>query len=799
MSNSHQIHIPDKLIPVFSGDARYRCAYGGRGSGKTRSFATMAAVRGLVEASAGNQGIILCCREYQNSLEESSLSEVKAAIADDSWLTAGYEVGDKYVRTKDGNVSFAFSGLRHNIASIKSKARILVCWIDEAEPVTDEAWSVLIPTVRADGSEIWVTWNPLRKDSATNKRFRDSKDPDTKIVQLNWRDNPRFPVVLEAERQRDLRDRPEQYDHVWEGGFLTVMPGAYYGKCLADARREGRIARVSRDPLMTLRLYWDIGGSGAKADACVIWVCQFVGREIRMLDYYEAQGQPLEAHVAWLRQQGYGPDKAQVWLPHDGAQQDKVFAVSYESALKGIGYRTHIVPNQGKGAAKARIEAMRLRFPMMWFNEATTSAGIEALGWYHEKIDEERGIGLGPDHDWSSHCCLVAGTLIDTARGLVPIEQVTDADMVKTPVGLASVQWSGAIKVAGDLVEIELSSGNKLVCTPDHPVFTTAGVVNADSIRYNDTLLTEGVSPCLSSEIVKSVGYRDAFIESTKGFGIGTGPAVDSMFPRKAGSRPCSTGLFSWLRAAVKPPRLMVIGTISSPITGLSELKALAGRLIVSIRSKSLMGRSIIADQMVIMGESSQGLSLSTAQSGSIIMVPFKTDAISTTSTGISQTIQSLIFSCLPRRNIAGTMQPKANGLGLPGLLLPLKLLETGQGLGTEAKRACGGILSTVRGFLLRCLSMLNTAKYAGKNTEQSNTTGQNTVVRAVSLRHIHQSRTVYDLTVKHHHCYFANGVLVSNCDAAGMLALTYKPPSETLHKPIRYNTSRPRDRAMGY
>ena len=100
---------------------------------------------------------------------------------------------------------------------------------------------------------------------------------------------------------------------------------------------------------------------------------------------------------------GFTPDKARFWLPHDGATHDKVFAVSYESALQEAGYTVTVVPNQGKGAAAARIEAARRLFPSIWFNEDTTKAGVDALAAYHEKRDDKRGIGLGPEHDWSSH------------------------------------------------------------------------------------------------------------------------------------------------------------------------------------------------------------------------------------------------------------------------------------------------------------------------------------------------------------------------------------------------------------
>ena len=400
-----KIELPPKLIDVFSGDADVRAAWGGRGSGKTRSFAKMAAVRGYMFGMAAISGIILCARQFMNSLEDSSLEEIKRAIEDEPFLMDYYEIGEKYVRSKDRRVSFAFAGLDRNIASIKSKGRLLLCWVDEAEPVTDEAWRTLIPTLREEGegwnAELWVTWNPLRKDAAVEKRFRFTDNPRVKGAEINWRDNPKFPAKLERDRLGDLAERPEQYPHVWEGDYATVIDGAYFAKHLTDAKIEGRIGRVAKDPLMTIRAYWDIGGTGAKADATAIWIVQFIGREIRILDHYEAQGQPLATHVQWLRDNGYS--SALCVLPHDGSTKDKVHDVSFETALQDAGFETDVIPNQGAGAAKMRIEAVRRLFPTIWFNEATTEGGLDALGWYHEKRDEKRGIGLGPDHDWASH------------------------------------------------------------------------------------------------------------------------------------------------------------------------------------------------------------------------------------------------------------------------------------------------------------------------------------------------------------------------------------------------------------
>ncbi|MEX2964644.1 hypothetical protein, partial [Microbulbifer sp. TYP-18] len=161
--------------------------------------------------------------------------------------------------------------------------------------------------------------------------------------------------------------------------------------------------RVAAEPLMTYRAFVDIGGTGARADAFAMWITQFVGREVRALRYYERVGQPLSAHLEWMWENGFGHHNTKFWLPHDGGTHDRVFDVSYESELRKANFDVIVVPNQGKGAASARIEAARHLFPSIWFDEEGCAGGLEALGWYHEKIDEARNIGLGPEHDWSSH------------------------------------------------------------------------------------------------------------------------------------------------------------------------------------------------------------------------------------------------------------------------------------------------------------------------------------------------------------------------------------------------------------
>lgn len=414
-----QIEIPPKLIPVFTGEADVRGAYGGRGSGKTMTFAKMTAIRALMWDQAGRSGVIVCGREHLNSLDDSSMAEVKAAIESEPWLAPHFDIGEKYIRTKSKRIVYKFSGMeKKTILSLKSKAKILLLWADEAEPITDTAWDIVIPTLRQEDSELWVTWNPARKSSATDRRFRQTKDPRMKVVEMNWRDNPRFPTILDRLRQKWQRENPDTYDWVWEGAYATAIKGAYFTKHITAMKAEGRYGPVPHDPLMKRRLFVDIGGTGRNSDAFTMWGAQFVGLQVRVLNYHEAVGQDVAYHLAWMQRKGYTKDNTEIFLPHDGATHDKVFSVSYQSAFEAAGYSVTVVPNQGRGAAISRIQAARRMFPSVWMNhepanvvqdldgntEATTESGLEALGWYHEKWDEERDIGLGPEHDWASHC-----------------------------------------------------------------------------------------------------------------------------------------------------------------------------------------------------------------------------------------------------------------------------------------------------------------------------------------------------------------------------------------------------------
>lgn len=394
-----RIETPKVFAPLLN-PARYKGAHGGRGSGKSHFFGETLIEECLMEK--GTRAVSI--REVQKTLKESSKRLLEDKLQSFGLNESdGFKVFNEVIQTP-GDGLITFQGMQdHNAESIKSLEGYRIAWVEEAQTLSARSLSLLRPTIRAEGSQLWFSWNPRRKTDPVDLMLRGELPTDAVVVRANWSDNPKFPKVLEQERLDCLRLTPEQYDHIWEGGYASVIEGAYYAGCIANAKSEGRIGNVAADPLMTYRVFCDIGGTGARADAFSMWVAQFIGKEIRVLDYYESVGQPLATHLVWLRSRGYSEDKAQIWLPHDGSTQDKVYDVSYQSAMRAAGYTVTVVPNQGKGAAKARIESGRRLFPSMWFNQTTTQPGLDALGWYHEKKDESRNIGLGPEHDWASH------------------------------------------------------------------------------------------------------------------------------------------------------------------------------------------------------------------------------------------------------------------------------------------------------------------------------------------------------------------------------------------------------------
>ena len=278
-----KVELPPKLVPVFAperGSVRYRGAYGGRGSGKSFSFALMAAVWAYAEPMR-----VLATRELQVSIKESMYAELRNAIRSRDWLAQHYEIGESYIRGRNGS-EFIFRGLKHNMNAIKSMANIDLAIVEEAEDVPEHSWLDLLPTVRAERSEIWCIWNPRAKASPVDHRFIMHPPDNAVVAELNWSDNPWFPEVLNEERKRDQqRMDASTYAHVWEGSYLEnsdaqVLHGKYrVAEFEPDRGWDGPYFGLdygfSQDPTAAvecylhedvLYIYRECGGTGVELD-----------------------------------------------------------------------------------------------------------------------------------------------------------------------------------------------------------------------------------------------------------------------------------------------------------------------------------------------------------------------------------------------------------------------------------------------------------------------------------------------------------------------------------------------------
>lgn len=387
------IELPSAFKELLTGSYRDYAYFGGRGGAKSHSIAAA-----LVIKAAQKETRIVCAREIQNSIADS----VKQLIEDKIeafGLSSRFTSTNSEITSPNGS-KIIFKGMWRNPDAIKSLEGADIFWGEEANRFSERSIRLVRPTMRKPGSCMIWSWNPEFDHDPIDKLFRSEAGPppNSLVKKVSWQDNPWFknsPLVQEMEH--DYASDFAKADHVWGGSYVSAVEGAYYAKALKEASEDGRISSVAKDPTLRIRTFWDLG----RNDATAIWVAQFVGREIRVLDYIEGRGQEMGFYIQELHARGY--TGCICVLPHDGANATVTSVYgSAETILRNAGFDVQVVPNQGKGAALQRVEAARQLFPIMWFNQETTRPGLKALSAYHERIDEKRNVGLGPMHDWAS-------------------------------------------------------------------------------------------------------------------------------------------------------------------------------------------------------------------------------------------------------------------------------------------------------------------------------------------------------------------------------------------------------------
>ena len=386
--NLAQVEFPVKLQCLFK-KSRYKVLWGGRGGAKSWGIA-----RALLILGTKSTLRILCAREFQTSIKDSVhklLSDQVIALG----LTEFYEVIDRTIRGKNGT-EFNFVGLKNNVANVKSYEGVDICWVEEAQSVSSRSWEVLVPTIRKEGSEIWVSFNPELESDATYQRFIVHAPENALVQKINWSDNPWFPETLNMERMTLKSRDPEAYNTVWEGLCRQTVDGAVFAREIQSAELEERITKVRYDPTKPVHAVFDLGW----ADSTSIWFVQFIAQEIRLIRYVEDNQQTVSHYLSLMQTFGYIYDT--LWLPHDA--ENKTLAAngrSIQEIVKNAGFKTKIIP---RTSIADSINAARTIFRNCWFDRDNCYDGLQCLRHYRYEVDPDtKQFSKNPLHDQYSH------------------------------------------------------------------------------------------------------------------------------------------------------------------------------------------------------------------------------------------------------------------------------------------------------------------------------------------------------------------------------------------------------------
>ena len=424
--------VPMKLLPLLEGYTggvrdlsikrhRYYVMYGGRDSAKSWTAARALILMGMYDPLR-----ILCAREIQRTIGDS----VHRVLADQiAALNAGdyYTVQDATIMGRGGS-EFLFAGLRGiDAAKIKSFEGVDIAWVEEAQAVTKKSWEILIPTIRAPESEIWVTFNPDLDTDDTYQRFVAHPPPDAWVQKVNWEDNPWFSEVLNGHRLQMEREDPDEYRHVYGGEPRSVVPGAIYAREVMRLIESRRYRPMPYDPSLPVHTIWDLGWNDAMT---IIMVQKPVPSAVSIIGYIEDSFHTYAEYVGELNELKYvwGTD----WLPHDGENKDPKDGKSAKMVLEGLNRKVKIIP---RSDVESGIKATRMMFPRVYIDDTKlewSGTGyrdctrlMDCLKRYRRAIPTSTNEPAQPVHDEYSHGA-------DAFRGLgMIVDQITNDDKPK--------------------------------------------------------------------------------------------------------------------------------------------------------------------------------------------------------------------------------------------------------------------------------------------------------------------------------------------------------------------------------
>lgn len=379
---------PEKLAPLFESHP-YKVLYGGRDGVKSWSIA-----RALLILGTQKPLRILCARETMDSIRESVhqlLSDQIGILGLDDF----YHVLQSEVRGINGT-EFVFAGLRkQTVSSIKSYEALDICWIEEASVVSRRSLTILLPTIRKAGSEIWFSLNPDLETDAVYQDFIVNPPKGAFVCKTSYHDNN---WLSEESRQKIETLKERDYDtfhHVYEGATRSTVEGAIYKAEIQAAEREKRIRSVPYLSTHPVDTYFDLG----YGDRVSIWAVQRIPFETHVIRYFQDDHQPIGYYLKEMQSWGY--ILGTCWLPWDGATKELGTGKSIEDVMRSNGFKVQVVRrlevHQG-------INAVRTLFPQLWFDELNCADGLQYLRRYQWGPQTALGVARRePLHDDASH------------------------------------------------------------------------------------------------------------------------------------------------------------------------------------------------------------------------------------------------------------------------------------------------------------------------------------------------------------------------------------------------------------
>lgn len=381
------VDLPLKIQEALLPAARYKVLYGGRDGAKSWSVARYLIARAIAKTER-----ILCTREIQKSISES----VYAVIVDQIsllGLTDDFDTTNHRIIYKPNGSEFYFHGLSGQTAtSIKSFEGSTICWIEEAQTITKRSLRILTPTIRADGSEIIITFNPDMDTDEVYDRFVTKTPSNAIVAKVNWDDNPWSSRALDQERADMLRDDPDEYHHVYGGNCRPAVEGSIYFKEVAALKNSGRLCNVPYDPMLKVHVIADLGFN----DFMSLLLVQRLASEIRIIRYIEDRLRYIPSYSQELcdLKLNYG----KLYLPHDGKAKHLTGASAKEQ-FEALDWDVEIVPDIG---IEQGIRKTRELFPRFYVDKTNAGDLVSRWGRYRRRVNSE-GQGSTPIHDDASH------------------------------------------------------------------------------------------------------------------------------------------------------------------------------------------------------------------------------------------------------------------------------------------------------------------------------------------------------------------------------------------------------------